>query len=408
MIATQIKFKKMKKHLSRKIVILLLLLCSFITNGCTETYILQTNTFEEVLVVEATITNELKKQEIKITKTARFEDTETKTEAQAEVYITDDSGNKYDFEEQSEKYVSKLEFEAIPGRKYTLTINTNDGRSYKSSAEALTTVNELEEINATVDIKNGERGVAIHVNSYDPTNNSKYYRYEYEETYKIVAPQWTREKLVVLDPRTVDRVPNSPETEICYSTKNNTALLLASTAEQKSDRVNYLVRFISDQNYIISHRYSILVKQYVESLAAYTFYSTLKKTSGNGSLLSQNQPGFFYGNLKSVDNTNEKIIGFFDVASVSSKRFFFNYSDLFPKEPLPPYYTECDIESYLFCFGFGEKCKGEELIEKIENHTLTYAYRIGPDSPFTYYLYPTPCGDCTSFSSNIKPSFWID
>lgn len=51
---------------------------TFIFNGCTETYPLLTNTYEEALVVEATITNELKNQEIKITKTSRLEDENSK------------------------------------------------------------------------------------------------------------------------------------------------------------------------------------------------------------------------------------------------------------------------------------------------------------------------------------------
>ena len=57
--------------------IILLLVFSFIVNSCTEPYILETNTYEEALVVEATITNELKKQEITLTKTSRFEDAAT-------------------------------------------------------------------------------------------------------------------------------------------------------------------------------------------------------------------------------------------------------------------------------------------------------------------------------------------
>jgi len=76
------------------------------------------------------------------------------------------------------------------------------------------------------------------------------------------------------------------------------------------------------------NRYSIFVKQYVQNFAAHTFYQTLKDISGSESILSQTQPGFFAGNIKSDDNPNEKVIGFFDVSSVSNKRIFFNFSDL--------------------------------------------------------------------------------
>ena len=40
--------------------------------GCTEPYVLQTSNFEEALVIEATLTNEFKKQQIKLSKTYRL------------------------------------------------------------------------------------------------------------------------------------------------------------------------------------------------------------------------------------------------------------------------------------------------------------------------------------------------
>ena len=394
----------MKKLFLNKITYLLLL--SFIIGGCTEQYVIQTNTFEEALVVEATITNELKKQQIKISRTYRFEENGPTFESDAEVFITDNSGNRYEFEEQSGVYVSKAEFKAVPNREYHLNITTNDGRSYVSSTETLPTETEIESVIPTVATVEGERGVQINVNSYDPSNTSKYYRYEYEETYKIVAPYWISKKAVVTGPEEVSFITRTEEAETCYSTKNSNDIILTTTASFNEDRVNFPVRFISDQNYIITHRYSILVRQYVQSLAAYTYYKTLKKISGSESILSPKQPGFFYGNLKSVDNPNEKIIGFFEVSSVSSKRMFFNYVDLFPKEPPPPYYTECDDVPLHFCFNpRNPTCRGEEIIEAINLNTLVLYYR---DLSDIYHMYPAPCGDCTSFSSNKIPPFWIN
>ncbi|HEY4618091.1 MAG TPA: DUF4249 domain-containing protein [Flavobacterium sp.] len=392
----------MKKLYFNKITPLLLLI--FITAGCTEQYVIQTNTFEEALVVEATITNELKKQQIKISKTYRFEENGPTFESGVEVFITDDTGNKFEFEEQSDIYISKLEFKAVPDRKYQLHIITNDGRSYTSSTEILPTENKIESIIPTVETIEGQRGVQINVNSYDPSRTSKYYRYEYEETYKIIAPRWVYQKAVVTGPQEVSIVPRTEEAHTCYGTKNSNDIILTNTAGSNEDRVHFPVRFISNQDYIITHRYSILVRQYVQSLAAHTYYKTLKKISASGSILSPTQPGFFYGNLRSEDNPNEKIIGFFEVSSVSSKRMFFNYADLFPREHLPPYYTECEQIPLRFCFGPSESCRGDDIIDYINSNTLVLYYRDYLTN--VYYLFPTPCGDCSSFSSNIKPLFW--
>ncbi|MNQ87417.1 hypothetical protein D3C85_1026390 [compost metagenome] len=213
--------------------------------------------------------------------------------------------------------------------------------------------------------------------------------------------------MVVTGPQTVGLEPNDPNTRVCYSTKASNDIILTTTTNLQEDRVNFPVRFISDQNYIISHRYSILVKQYVQNLESYTFRKTMKEISSSASVLSPKQPGFINGNLKCVSNTGEKVIGFFEVSSFSSKRIFFNYSDLFPGETLPPYYTDCTEEEFKFCFGFSMPipCRGNVLIDRITANAITYKYNI--ESSF-YYMVPVECGDCTSFSSNQIPSFWTN
>ncbi|MDR6844007.1 DUF4249 domain-containing protein [Flavobacterium granuli] len=384
--------------------IIFLLLTCFIINGCTEPYILETNTYEEALVVEATITNELKKQEITLTKTSRFEDKETKVELGANVFITDNAGNQYAFEEEDGKYVSTVEFQVVPEREYRLNINTLDGRTFESSIEKLTNLNPMQSVTATVEPKDSLRGVAIRVNSFDPNNQSKYYRYEYEETYKIVSPKWTTTKAILNNNGSLSFIPNSTDTKICYGNKRSTEILLENTNIQNEDRVNFLVRFISDQNYIITTRYSILVRQYVESLAAYNYYKTLKKLSDSGTLLSPNQPGILLGNINAVSNPNSKVIGYFDVASVSIERIYFNYQDLFPYEPVPPFYTDCKEFCYADWPYTPDPCThSSSYTDDLELNKITYFNQSG-----YYFWVNSPCGDCTSFSSNIKPPFWID
>lgn len=386
--------------------IFLLLFLSAIISSCTETYNLQTNTYEEALVVEATITNEVKRQEIKLTKTSQLEEEGIKTVTGAIIIVHDNKGNNYSFKEQAGTYLSETEFKAEPNTEYTLEITAN-GQKYQSKTEVLTTENEIESITPEVVTNSKEgRGVQINVKSYDPANTSKYYRYVYEETYKIIAPKWLEIKLVVIGDQQIDFVPNDgPETRTCYSTKNSNDIIQTTTTNLQEDRVSFPVRFISDQNYIISHRYSILVKQYIQNLESYTFYKTLKEISSSSGILSPKQPGFLNGNIKCVTNSDKKAIGFFDVSSVSSKRIYFNYADLFPGEPLPPYYVECKDSAYKFCFGFSDPpCLGRQLIYDLKANTVWYSHHDKID----YYMVPIECGDCTSFSSNVIPSFWTE
>ncbi|MCM0665019.1 DUF4249 domain-containing protein [Flavobacterium tyrosinilyticum] len=393
----------MKTLLKNKIAVLLLMSTIFIS--CTETYNLKTDSYEEALVVEATITNELKKQEIKLTKTARLEEEGVQLETGANVVVTDNKGNSYHFTENSEKYISDSEFKAEPNTEYSLEITTKGGKKYQSSSEVLTTENQIENIVPKVVSTQEGEGVQISVESYDPTNTSKYYRYEYEETYKIIAPKWGDKKLIATGPQEIELIQSPLDIQICYGSKKSVDIIQTSTTNLQEDRVNFPVRFISDQDYIISHRYSILVRQYVQNLEAYTFYKTLKEISSSSSVLSPKQPGFVNGNIKCVTDTESKVIGFFDVSSVSSKRMFFNYADLYPGRPLPPYYVPCIDAEYRFCFGFGDPpCLGRQLITELNSYRLWYSYNTND----YYTMVPIECGDCTTFSSNVKPSFWTE
>jgi hypothetical protein len=391
----------MKNHKSKNIIFLLLFAFAF--NSCTETYPLLTNTYEEAIVVEATLTNELKNQEIKISKTSRFEDVGIQTATGAKVTVKDNLTNEYSFEEKSGVYVSQSPFQILPGRQYTLKITTADGKVFQSSPETLTTVSPIQSVVPSLATnKDNETGIQINVASHDPTSTSKYYRYEYEETYKIVAPRWSSLKIVTTGPETVNLIPNATNTKICYSTKNSTDIILVNTNDQSEDRVNLPIRFINESNYIIGHRYSILVKQYVESLAAYTFHKAMKETASSSSILSPKQPGVIAGNIKCVSDLSTKVIGYFDIASMSSQRIFFNYNDFFPNQPAP-YFNECEDIRFRFCF-FGTDCDGESMIYNVENNKMTYISNLGRN----YVLVDTECGDCTSFSSNVIPSFWIN
>lgn len=397
---------------------LYLLVTLIITISCTDPYVLQSETYEDVIVIEATITNELKKQEIKISRSYRLEEKEPVIETGATVYVTDDLGNQYNFEEDNGKYVSVFPFQAISEREYQLFVNTNDGKQYTSTREKLSTINNLSSIEATVKNKFGVNGVDITANSYDPTGTSKYYRYEYEETYKVIVPYWASDSIAVYGNAEYWDLnghieyaftfpERSSESKTCYRTEISKDIILENTTLLAEDRIkDFSIRFISQDNYSIANRYSIKVIQYVENLASYTFYKTLKDIAASGNVLSPSQPGFINGNISAVENKNEKVIGFFDVASVSEKRLFFNYEDKFPGEPAPPYFYDCEVSEY-------DKTKKKTngvtpfdgltyLVTHIRSGKLILFQNQDP----IFKMVPPQCGDCRTLGSNVVPDFW--
>lgn len=400
-----------------------------ITTSCIDEIPLETENFESLLVVEATITNQNIQQEILLSRSHEFDSIPVQ-ESGASVKVIDDLMNTYSFiETQAGVYKSEMPFSAQENRKYSLSIVVSGGSQYSSSEMSLTQPTSIDNLYVERGFnENGVEGVSVFVDSFDPDGNSKYYKHEYEETYKIIAPSYSSEELVpngvefpilVADQPYFASVQDlldfivtkqlRPEQEqICYNTIKSNEIILTSTNDLAEDKLDkYRVRFIGRDNSEIMNRYSILVKQFVQSREAYSFYETLKTQSISESVFSETQPGFLMGNMFSENNAAEKVIGFFEVSSVDIKRVFFNYSDLFPNEELPPYYIECDDyfkPDILTVDPLSGIWTGSPLVQAIEDG---FQYFDDEGSP-PYRLVLNVCGDCTFLGDNTVPDFWVD
>lgn len=388
--------------------ILVFLLVGTLFSGCTEPFspdlLPQT---ESILVVDATLSNESKNHEIFLSKSSQ-EAGELLVERNAVVRILDDNQQAFTFTEtEPGKYISDIPFGAEPDRTYRLLITTEDNRSYTSNAESLPQTTQIENVTAQkTTTESGNEGITITVDSFDPTGNSIYYKYEYEETYKVIAPNWGPVQLFAgpEEFRTVSIGNRDPtkEERTCYATDSSNSIILTKTSSVGEDRVSdFEVRFLNKDNYIISHRYSILVKQYVLSPQAYGFYEKLKDFSGSESLFSQSQPGFINGNIFPENGSNERVVGIFEVSSVSEKRLFFNYVDFFPNEELPPFIDECKR----ITLAPGDPT----LYDGVKNNRVSYAGEIinqETGAREAYIVVPRVCGVCTVLGSATIPDFW--
>jgi len=408
-------------------------LCVFMFS-CIEEIPLETQTtFNEVLVIEGTITNELKHQTIKLSKSYRLEAEESNLVSNATISVNDDLGNSYTFEETEPGiYISSIAFAAQTTIKYRLEV-IESGITYTSSQESFIQPTQINQLYLERDFnENNEEGISIYVDTFDPTGNSKYYRYDYEETYKIIAPRYTPLELIDLEADLpvslflfssnleiqdylVELVSRQENVSICYNTVKSNTIIIENTNNFPEDRLDkYRVRFISRDNYIMSHRYSILVKQYVQSSEANNYYNTLKNFSVSENVFSENQVGFLEGNITS-DSNSKKVIGFFEVSPVDSKRIYFNYTDEFPDEDLPPYYTRCDDEIYPLLYKVDPLTSEitESFLVNALNTGFVYAIdNVGDNLEFTpidlypFVLVSAACGDCTVLGSTNIPEFW--
>lgn len=384
--------------------------------GCTEPFEIETVDYESVLVVEGTITDEVKQQVVKLSRTSTLENPGILIENNANVTVMASNGESYNFSQNGDTgdYLSDQAFSASQNVQYTLHISTQDGRSYTSSAVTMPAAVAMDDVYAEriEDLSQNKDGIQVLVNTEDPTGNAKYFRYEYEETYKITAPHPSPfiSEIINYNPNTgtydVVLTPREPE-EICYSTEYSTGINQTATTELNENRVfRFPVKYLSKLDPKIQTRYSILVKQYVQSVEAYTFYKIVKELGSVESLLSQSQPGYVAGNIASDVDPDEKVLGFFEVSSMTEKRIYFNYEDFGLEKP--PYFIEC--EPLLMDYNDATELDDDPNERNIIYTYLTYYdYQVISLSQFTLYTIVQPeCSVCTSFSSNIRPDFWED
>ena len=119
--------------------------------------------------------------------------------------------------------------------------------------------------------------------------------------------------------------------------------------------------------------------------------------------------GNIVSNIKSVEQPNEdKVIGFFDVSSVSTKRFFFNRNDV----------TDTKFVNYRTLVGCEERVN-PDIIGPTGNSPLLirlqtgWIYQSPPDLPIIppnklYQLAQKPCGDCSHLGPVNPPEFWVE
>ncbi|MCM4156203.1 DUF4249 domain-containing protein [Gramella sp. AN32] len=386
---------KMKLRILNNFICLLFL----VNISCVEEIPIEAETFESLLVIEGIVTDELKTQQIKISKTYPVDEDFPESLSGANVRVRNSNGSIFSFSETSPGiYESTDPFQAQIGIAYVLEVETPTGfyESTPSQVDGKSQIDELKSFKTTNNF--GEVGVGISVSSSGAGAVNKYYKIEYEETYKIQAPYWKCCDLIIDENDEIVSVPKTREEYICYNTLKSQNINLATTNGLSENNLdNYLVNFISKEDVKLAYRYSLLVKQLEIGEEAYSYYETLSNLSENESIFSQYQPGFLSGNIKS-SNTSENVIGFFTVATVDTERIFYNYTDYFdPTEDFRPLITApCDVQFY----------EDKEVLKQlIKDGRVKY---FSEDPPGVFKVIRPACVDCNYFGTNQVPEFWTE
>ncbi|MCC8361382.1 DUF4249 domain-containing protein [Salinimicrobium sediminilitoris] len=370
-------------------------------SGCVKPIDIEADTYENALVVEGTITNELSYQEIFLSRTYSLEEKGPAKESNAQIRVVSNS-DVHEFQEtEPGKYVSVQPFKALQNVEYRLEINTSNGRQYSSEIEKLPESSEISSLYAQKVTIEGEEGLAILADVNGPEGSSGFFKYNYQETYKIVSPFTSMRDLYVIDDELVQVIKTKEETT-CYVTEGSSEIILANTNEQAQNNIDrLLIKFMDKESFKTAHRYSILVKQLSLSEEAYSYYETLQDFSESESLFTQNQLGLINGNIISQSDPDEAVVGVFSLAAVTVQRIFFDFEDFYNRNDFRPdaHVKECEA---VFP-PTGTAADREVLRESLATGRLKY---LGFDVQKGYRFVRAACIDCTVFGTNVPPEFW--
>ncbi|MBN2862652.1 MAG: DUF4249 domain-containing protein [Bacteroidales bacterium] len=361
--------------------------------GCITQFIPETEEEKELLVVEGMITDQYGINKVKLTRSlSLLSKKKTKPFTGCTVMISDDLGSAYQLtESEPGTYITDPEtFQGVHGRKYHLTVFTNDPvfgyYTYESSPVELQPVPIYDSVyyeKVDVDTKFGiVHGCQIYVDTHDPLDICTHYRWDFTETWEFHLPY---DSAVV---------PNN----VCWITLNSDIIRIKSTSLLSENRIHrFPLYYIPPYSDRFDVKYSILVNQYSISEQEYDYWLKVKNIAEEVGSLYDVTPATISGNVYCLDDSAQNVLGYFSVSSVYSGRYFIKDSTFIGKTDR---YADCP---YTRVSGSLDNVTGlNSLLWIIE-------FGYGPFGiPYWVLTRFQDCADCTLRGSNIEPSFWRD
>lgn len=362
--------------------------------GCITEYIPDIKEEKELLVVEGLISDQNQSNIIKISTSVPLgEKIDANPLTGCYVSLTDDRGNNYYlWEKYKGIYVTdSTVFRGIPGRLYTLHISVMNGKNtthYQSDAVEMKPVPSIDSIyyekvliKEAVDKQDPVEGCQVYLDTHDSENKTQYYRFDYRETWKL---------------RLKADVPN----QVCWVTNISPDIVVENATSYSEYRFKrYPITYISNMTDRLVTRYSILVNQYSLTENEFNYWKKLKNVTVSVGGLHDIIPASIPSNIYCIENSEEKVLGYFSVSAMSSQRI---YIDEDFKGLVDPY-ANCAIDTIY---------DGKEYIEGLGTY-LWLLFDIKP-TPFSgkprlrIITDKKGCADCTVRGTTVKPAWWKD
>lgn len=372
------------------ILVTMLLVC-----GCIEPYDPPLNNEDiSLIVIDGFLNVSESKATVSITRTLAVKSEEgVPAESGAVVHIENEEGLVYPLTEIIEGVYEGPVPAAGTSSKYRLAVRTRNNREYVSEYVVPMPTPPIDSITYSI----VDDGVEFEVTTHDATNKAQNFRWTYLETYEYNANynsiyQFQGNEVVARQP--------AESIFTCWRTNRSTDIIIGSTKKLSSSVISKQpLTFIPRESVKLSVKYSLLVQQQTLSDEAYDYWLGLERSTENLGGLFDPLPSEVTGNIRSVTDPGEAVIGFFDAGAIEEQRIFLSRRDL-PIE-MAGYYRgkpDCSVDSVYL----------QELPEvPRESRLLVDAIYVMGVGVIGYTVSGVTCVDCRTWGgATVKPTFW--
>lgn len=299
----------------------------------------------------------------------------------ASVYVETDAGDIFEARPETRGTYIIPTGDLDTNKQYRLNVKYN-GEHYQSTFLTPLITPEIDSISA---LKKGPgETVYMCVNTHDPNNQSRYYRWSYEEDWEVQAELYANVRLENGEMIEHD-LSTSENTYYCWRRDSSKILLLGSTEKLSENLVsNKRLIGIDPANDRLSALYRIAVKQMLLRKEAYDYMSNLQKNIEQTGNIFTPIPSEMNGNISCITNPDLPIIGYIEVATTTQKDRYYPANSGLYEAP------------NRHCFF--------EVTTDPDFAPPVYAY-------FEYYsdyesYAPIKCVDCRVKGSKLRPENW--
>jgi len=371
------------------------ILLTILIAGCRDMYDIPNEVKNLNLLVIEGFLNSNGPTSIKLSRTVNLRDTaQIKPEINAIVKVEGENSTSYTLTGNAKGEYNYPFLPLIDNIKYRLRIKTATGKEYLSDFVPVQKSPAIDSVNWQRKESGLETGIQIYVNTHDPQNQTKYYRWEYDETWEFHSPFSSS-----FEYRNDSMLPRTDPIKIfiCWKSESSTSVLLGSSAKLSQDVISLApITVIPSGSIKITVRYSILIKQYALTKEAYNYWEILKKNTEQVGTLFDPQPSHLFANIHCVTSPDEEVLGYISAGSTSEKRLFITRNEVEPWN----YFHGCITDTIANKPAFLKAAFGSKILVPTE---AIY----GPFGSIAAYVGAIePCVDCTTIGTNVKPSFW--